>query len=314
MFLILFSLLAQLFPGTQSKSQVWIDLGKYNGSYDARKVATTLVPDISQGGQLHIPLMITEESDISPGVKLLYGPFIDHTAAFSRGLSLLKSGIIQSFFLSTVDGKPLPLKVSSEKRKFLTDKKPENGYPKMGVNLSPDTSLFAFPSESIPPGKSAVTNASYRDELWLLEEKSICTGTYCRRWFKAVTPPPYRIVWAPAGFIYPVNVLKSLKDANGKFLKYAGSTWYSRNSDSYSYNAVLFSGNSVPMRYFFKLKRLFYLRPLADDKNVHFSDRRGVRHYTTSKSPAWHPVRNLFRSGSRKLFFSAPVRTTTEGL
>lgn len=305
----IFIFLLTITPG-KSKS-IWIHAGQFNTIKLLRLKEAKLNFDSAIGGSIKNTLIVSNDAE-NGGFKLLFGPFSSSLEAFKAGLKLTKANVFKDFFICLTDGTPVSLKVPGEKRKDLTIFSSNPGFPQIGISLFSDVQAYLYPSKSIPPEKSSYFTFGYRDEMWILREKELCENGSCRRWFQIVTPPPYRILWVAGGFISPVSEIKSIKDSSGKLLKYSAAAWYLRNRTEWKYYAILFNPKSAPKRFFFDLKRLFYLKPLLEGDVLHFTDSRGTKLFSPGKIPAWQPVRTHYSGSSRKQFFAAPRLKTDE--
>lgn len=306
---LLFAFLMSITPG--KSNDIWIHLGNFKDMKLLRYKEAKFKFDAASGGSLKNTLIVSSDAEIE-GFKLLWGPFKNTQEAFMNGLSLLKARTLDDFYICRTDGTPLALKVTGSSRNQLTIFAKAQGYPQIGISLFADVPAYFYPSFTIPPLKTSPFSFSYRDEMWIIREQELCESGSCRRWFNIVTPPPYRLLWVAGGMIAPVSEIKSIKDSTGKILKYSTAAWYIKNRGEWKYYAILFNPGSSPKRYFFDLKRLFYLKPILEEDKLHFVDSRGTKLFSPGKIPSWQPVKSHYSSSQRKQFFTAPRLKTDE--
>ncbi len=282
---------------------IWVSLGRTASRDQAAALRARVKGGDQLGNSLHNYLIVMDEEAETLPVRLVVGPFTTKSTAFQFGYRHLSEGRVSSFSITGLDGAPLSLKMRRSQRKRLL-KGCTPPYPTLGIVLNPTTLGWNTPTRTIGARKTAAATLGYRDEVWLLQERSLCVKGNCHRWFQGLTPRPHRLLWFQAGHVVPLRSVRSVRDAKGKRINYTAVTHIGKRGRQILYMALRFMPRHPPYRHLFLLPRLFYLK-LSRDKVGKWKavDRRGIEQYQLSTYSQWRPVSTLFRRHRRSTFF-----------
>ncbi|MDA3863770.1 MAG: hypothetical protein PF689_07880 [Deltaproteobacteria bacterium] len=284
---------------------IWLKVDKIPTLTKAKQLASHFQKDPAKGNSITQALILKPEIGSNSNYKVFIGPYSSKFKAMQNGLTLLlkPESKLEFFYLVSIEGTPLSLKLSVKKRKKLINSNLDPPYPRLGISLSIKTKCYKTPFAGLPVVQAAVHELSFRDEIFLIGEKLLCHQGNCRRWFLGITPSPYRKVWVPAGHVLPLQSVNSIKDPQGKLIKYTAADWYGKTASNYLYYGIIFLGKSTPFKKTFKLTRLFDLKVLLRNNKWAVFDQRGQKHLEFNRIPQWRPVSSLFQKLRERVQF-----------
>ncbi len=284
---------------------IWLKVDNLPSFSRAKQLAGHFQKDPAKGNTITQTLILKPEIGSKSNYKVFIGPYSNKFKAMQKGLSLLleTKTKLDFFHLVSIEGTPLSLKLSVKKRKKLITTKLDPPYPRLGISLSLKTKCYKTPFTELPAVQAAVHELSFRDEIFLIGEKLLCHQGNCRRWFLGITPSPYQKVWVQAGHVLPLQSVHSIKDPQGKLIKYTAANWYGKTPVNYLYYGIIFLGNSTPFKKTFKLSRLFNLKILFRNDKWAVFDQRGKKHLEFNRIPQWKPVSALFKKLRERVRF-----------